>query len=74
MTHHIAIIGAGASGRLLAANLGRLTAGRIRISLIEQADRIARGIAYAPVDRGHLLNTRVRNMSAYADAPDHFGE
>lgn len=74
MTHHIAIIGAGASGTLLAANLDRLTAGRIRISLIEQADRIARGIAYAPVDRGHLLNTRVRNMSAYADAPDHFGE
>ena len=30
------------------------------------------GVAYSTSDPGHLLNTRVANMSAFPDDPDHF--
>lgn len=30
------------------------------------------GVAYSTSDPGHLLNTRVQSMSAFADDPDHF--
>lgn len=72
MTRHIAIIGAGASGTLLAANIARLAQARVHVTLVEKRPAIGRGIAYAPIDPAHLLNTRVRNMSAFADDPDHF--
>ena len=41
------------------------------IVVIEPAEEIERGLAYATTDPRHLLNVRVANMSALADQPSH---
>lgn len=66
---HIAIIGGGFSGTLLAINLMRHDGPRV--TLIERG-RAARGLAYATHNASHLLNVRASNMSAFPDMPDHF--
>ena len=65
----VAIVGAGASGILLASALRRHDAG-LDVTLIDPAP--GRGVAYG--DRGphNLLNTRVGNMSLDAHAPEAF--
>ncbi|MBA3675893.1 MAG: FAD/NAD(P)-binding protein [Sphingosinicella sp.] len=68
--NHIAIIGAGYSGALQAINLLRF--GTARITLIERAERPARGAAYSTSYPDHLLNVRAAKMSAFADTQDHF--
>ncbi len=40
--------------------------------LVERRPVPGRGVAYGTQFEGHLLNVRAKNMSAYADAPDHF--
>ena len=50
---HVVIIGGGYSGTLQAIHLLRLGA---RVTLIERADRMARGIAYSTPHGDHLLN------------------
>ncbi len=67
----IAIIGGGFSGSMLAVELLRRAAGRIYVQLIERGPIPGRGVAYGTQFEGHLLNVRARNMSAYADIPDH---
>jgi len=67
---HIAIVGGGYSGTLQAINLLRHS--QARVTLIERADRLARGVAYSTPHADHLLNVRAGRMSAFADAPDHF--
>jgi len=67
----IAVVGAGASGVLLASNLRR-TIPSAAIQLIEKRDQPGRGVAYSTTDPRHLLNVRVSNMSAFPDDPDHF--
>lgn len=69
-TADIAIVGGGASGMLLVAQLVRQ--GRLRIVLIERGSQLALGVAYSTRCRGHLLNVRASDMSALADEPDHF--
>lgn len=65
----VAIVGGGASGTILAAQL----AGRgIRSILIDGSGRMGRGVAYSTTEEAHLLNVRAEGMSALADAPDHF--
>lgn len=73
-TQHILIVGGGASGALMALHLLRAgAAGQgIRITMIEKTALLGCGLAYATRDPNHLLNTRVHNMSAYADDPHHF--
>jgi uncharacterized NAD(P)/FAD-binding protein YdhS len=66
----VAIVGAGFSGAVLAANL--LRRGGVDVTLIERSGDYGRGVAYATKDMAHLLNVRASNMSAYADKPDHF--
>ena len=69
----IAIVGGGATGALVAVNLARRLAGAgAEITVIEGAAAIGRGVAYSTRDRGHLLNVRACDMSAFADDPDHF--
>jgi uncharacterized NAD(P)/FAD-binding protein YdhS/quercetin dioxygenase-like cupin family protein len=68
----IVIIGGGATGALTALHLARaLRKSAIEIVVIEPAEEIGRGLAYATDDPRHLLNVRVGNMSAFADLPDH---
>jgi uncharacterized NAD(P)/FAD-binding protein YdhS len=66
----IAIVGGGASGVLLAAQLVRKA--RLRIALIERGDHPGLGVAYSTHCLGHLLNVRASDMTALADEPDHF--
>lgn len=68
----IAIVGAGFSGTVVAANL--LTHPhhqRLRILLVDRS-RIARGIAYAERDFPYLLNVPAGRMSASSGAPLEF--
>lgn len=67
---HVAIVGGGFSGTLLAVNLLRHDGPRA--TLIERAPSPARGAAYSATRPEHLLNVRAGNMSALADEPDHF--
>jgi len=67
----VAIVGGGATGALAALHLARLERGGAEIVVIEPAEEIGRGMAYATDDPGHLLNVRVANMSAFADQSDH---
>src|SRR5690242_14188139 len=69
----IAIIGAGFSGAAVAAQLlkqrGRLAP---QVVLIERGRRFGPGLAYGALERGHLLNVRASNMSAFPDRPEDF--
>lgn len=70
--HTIAILGAGASGTLVAAQLLQHTSYPLHLLLIEPRPLPGRGVAYSTTDAHHLLNVPAKNMSAYVDAPDHF--
>jgi uncharacterized NAD(P)/FAD-binding protein YdhS len=67
----VIVIGGGASGVLLCAQLLRFGGARLRVTLIEKREEAGRGLAFAaPPD--HLLNVVAANMSAFAEAPDDF--
>ena len=66
----IAIVGGGASGVLLAAQLVRKS--RLRVALIERGPHLGLGVAYSTHCLHHLLNVRASDMTALADEPDHF--
>ena len=70
MIRHVAIIGAGFSGTLLAINLLRHDGPAA--TLIERGDAAGLGVAYGTRQSDHLLNVRAANMSAFPDRPDHF--
>ncbi|GAO39160.1 hypothetical protein SCH01S_28_00180 [Sphingomonas changbaiensis NBRC 104936] len=68
---HVAIVGGGFSGTLLAINLLRHDGPRV--TLIERRqDQLARGVAYGSARPDHLLNVRAGGMSAFPDDPAHF--
>lgn len=68
----VAIVGAGASGVALAAQIARRR-NAPAVTLIER-NCFGPGLAYATTDPAHLLNVRASRMSLLADAPDHFGD
>lgn len=69
----ITIIGGGASGTLLAANLLRAAGDRLlEINIVEKNATIGRGVAYSTPDDIHLLNVPAAKMTAFPDDPDHF--
>ncbi|MBA2771061.1 MAG: FAD/NAD(P)-binding protein, partial [Sphingomonas sp.] len=65
----VAIIGAGFSGTMAAAQLARKGVASV---LIEGGGRAGLGAAYSTTDPAHLLNVPAGNMSAWADVPDDF--
>src|SRR6185369_362266 len=65
----VAIVGGGASGTILAAQLARRG---IKSVLIDGSGRAGVGVAYSTIEPAHLLNVRAEGMSALADDPDHF--
>lgn len=71
-TRPIVIVGAGASGTLLAIHLLRSRGPRLKITLLERQHEPGRGTAYGAAQPYHLLNVRSQNMSAYSDDPAHF--
>lgn len=70
---HILIVGGGASGALMAAHLLSQSDTGMEVTIVERGDLLGCGIAYATDDPDHLLNTRVSQMSAFPDEPEHFG-
>ncbi|WP_420146462.1 FAD/NAD(P)-binding protein [Sphingobium sp.] len=70
---HVAIIGGGFSGALLAINL--LRHGDARVTLVERRpERLGRGLAYGAAQADHVLNVRAANMSALPDQSRHFAQ
>ncbi|HLO21352.1 MAG TPA: FAD/NAD(P)-binding protein [Sphingomicrobium sp.] len=67
----VAIVGGGASGTILAAQLARRG---IESALIDGSGRVGRGVAYSTTEPVHLLNVRAEGMSAIAGEPDHFSK
>jgi uncharacterized NAD(P)/FAD-binding protein YdhS len=70
----VAVVGAGASGVLTAAQLLRQAAGGPRplaVALVGPTPDPGRGAAYGTRHPAHLLNVRVERMSAFPDEPDH---
>lgn len=65
----VAIIGAGFSGTMTAAQLARKGIASV---VIEGGGREGQGAAYSTTDPAHLLNVPAGNMSAWADVPDDF--
>ena len=65
----VAIVGGGASGTILAAQLARRG---IPSALIDGSGRAGRGVAYSTTEPAHLLNVRAEGMSAWAGQPNHF--
>ncbi|WP_233607202.1 FAD/NAD(P)-binding protein [Corallococcus sp. AB018] len=68
----VIIIGAGASGTLLAACLLRGARSPLRVALVERGERLGRGVAYSTTSARHLLNVPAGRMSAWVDDPEHF--
>ncbi|WP_280992818.1 FAD/NAD(P)-binding protein [Ochrobactrum sp. 19YEA23] len=65
------IIGGGASGVILAAQLLERSRDTM-VRIFERSGQIGRGIAYSTENPSHLLNVRANNMSAFPSSPDHF--
>ena len=68
----IAIIGAGASGTLLATQLLRRAVAPLRVRLIERTGDTGRGVAYSTRCADHLLTVPAGRMGAFPDDPGHF--
>lgn len=67
----IAIIGGGASGVMMAAQLLQASPAHWHIHIIEP-DSLGAGVAYRTQAAEHRLNVIAAKMSAYPDKPDHF--
>ena len=67
----VAIVGGGASGTILAAQLARRG---VEAALIDGSGRAGKGVAYSTTEPAHLLNVRAEGMSAWAGRPDHFAK
>jgi uncharacterized NAD(P)/FAD-binding protein YdhS len=63
----IALIGGGASGLLVAANLLRKSNQPLAIKVIEPNPELGSGIAYGTDDLDHLLNVPASRMSAFVE-------
>ena len=68
----VLIVGGGASGALLAAQLLRNAPGPLQVALLERAGRVGPGLAYSTESPSHLLNVPAGGMSALLDDPEHF--
>jgi uncharacterized NAD(P)/FAD-binding protein YdhS len=69
---HIAVIGAGLSGRLLAFNLIRLASPEDSLRLVDRGDHLYMGPAYSGEEDNLLLNVPADRMGAFSQDPEHF--
>ncbi len=73
----VCVIGGGYSGVITAVQLlreARRARRPLTVHLVEREGRLGEGAAYGTQDANHRLNVPARNMSAFADEPDHFLE
>jgi uncharacterized NAD(P)/FAD-binding protein YdhS len=71
---HVAIIGNGFSGLMVARNLVDLGTSNLILSIFEKQHPPGQGIAYSPQSEQVLLNVVADKMSAFPDKPTHFVE
>jgi uncharacterized NAD(P)/FAD-binding protein YdhS len=70
---HVAIVGGGAAGTLVAVHLLRESGGTpLWIELIDRTGEFGRGVAYGTADPLHLLNVPAVRMGAIAGCPEDF--
>ena len=72
LNRKVAIVGGGASGTLVAAQLLRRLEKGDEVVLIHNRPPESLGVAYGTGDLEHLLNVRSQSMTAYPDQPGHF--
>jgi len=68
----VVIVGAGFSGAVTAVQLLRQAHTPLRVILVNESGRMARGLAYGTQSAAHVLNVPAGNMSALDDVPDDF--
>jgi len=68
----IAIVGGGAGGALVAAQLLKQSVQPLRVLIYETSPFLGRGLAYGTDDVAHLLNVPAGKISAIAEEPRHF--
>jgi uncharacterized NAD(P)/FAD-binding protein YdhS len=68
----VAVVGAGASGTLVASQFSRHAAPGARLALIGSGSRPGRGVAYETPYLANVLNVPAGNMSAFPDDRQHF--
>lgn len=68
----IAIVGGGASGALVAAQVGLQAKVPCRVALFDASERLGAGLAYGTRCLAHLLNVPAGKISALPDRPNHF--
>lgn len=68
----VVIIGGGASGVIVAAQLLRSPDPDLRVTLIERQGRFGQGLAYSAQHKNHRVNVPARGMSAFPDDAEHF--
>ncbi|MFM7017087.1 MAG: FAD/NAD(P)-binding protein [Bacteroidota bacterium] len=71
-SYDLVIIGGGAAGLLLLANIFEQATSPISVALINAGYPLGRGIAYSTDNINHLLNVRVSRMSAFTNDVNHF--
>lgn len=71
----VCVIGGGYAGVITAVQIlreARRAGTPLTVHLVEREGRLGEGAAYGTQDANHRLNVPARNMSAFADEPDHF--
>lgn len=69
---HIAVVGGGFSGAMLAVQLMRRAWRPLAITIIERKSVVGHGTAYGVSGPELILNVPAARMSAFQDDPDHF--
>lgn len=68
----VVIVGGGASGTLVAANLLAHASSTDDVVVVEPRTTLGHGVAYSTTHPEHLLNVRAKQMSAVVGDPEHF--
>src|ERR1700689_2692392 len=69
----VVVVGGGASGTLLAAEvISGAGDRRVEVVVVDPDETPGRGVAYSTSCASHLLNVPAEQMSAYAGRPGHF--
>ena len=68
----IGIIGGGFSGIMTAVHLIEKATIPLKIDVYDKENSFARGVAYNPISKKHILNVIASRMSAYLNKPDDF--
>lgn len=72
MVRQVVIVGGGASGTLLAAQVLRKAKAPVHVTVVEPRERLGEGVAYSTTFPGHILNVRAKALSGLVEQPDDF--